>query len=272
MVQMFRGELSAFIPDIHAPHEDKRAIDTVCEFLTYLKPKHLFFQGDGFDFYQISKYDKRPARLLELQQDLDHGFQVIDRIRACAPQADAHMVEGNHERRLQKYLNYHPEIAGLRCLEIEELLQLRKLDIRWYPEEEVLEHHGFVVTHGTRVSKHAGMSAKAELEKWGCCGISGHTHRMAAFLQSNYGGDFVWYEGGCLCELNPCYVVGRPNWQHGISIGDFLPDENRFTIHQLWIDRQYRILHHGKLFDGKEKPKPERVPVGPRAKPFRGSR
>lgn len=250
MVSKTKSELTVFVPDLHPPFHDEKAVSTAIEFVRYLKPAHLIFLGDVFDFYQLSRFDKNPKRVVRLEEDITLGKEVLKAFCDAAPTAKKKMVEGNHERRLYKYLCSHPEMSSLDALRPEKLLGLEEMGIEWYPEETVLEHHGLVVTHGTRVSKHAGMSAKGELEKWGCSGISGHTHRMNPFHMSNYGGDYVWYEGGCLCDLNPTYVVGRPNWQHGISIGDFIPGTGRFTVHQLYIDRHYRILHHGKLFDG----------------------
>ena len=249
MVQTLRetGD-TLFLNDTHEPHLDRRAWATVLEFAKYLKPKRVVHLGDHFDFYQISRFDKNPKRLLTLQEDIDVGVKSLDDLRVACKDAEFHFTEGNHERRLIKYLWSKPEIANIRSLQPNELLGFDGLDITFWPEEEVLDIDGFVCTHGSRVSKHAGMSAKGELEKWGTSGISGHTHRQAEFNLSNYGGDYTWYENGCLCELNPHYIVGRPNWQHAIAVGDF--SDGQATIHQLRIDRQYRILHHGKRFDG----------------------
>lgn len=235
--------------DTHAPHVDRRAWSTLLEFVAYFKPQRIVHLGDNFDMYQVSRFDTDPKRVLKFQEDISAGIELLTDLRAAAPKAEFHLVEGNHERRWLKYLWSNPKICSLDVLRPEVIFGLGALDIRWWPEESVLDINGFVCTHGTRVSKHAGMSAKAELEKWGTSGISGHTHRLAEFNLSNYGGDYSWLENGCLCELNPHYIVGRPNWQHGFAIGDF--NEGQATIHQLRIDRQYRVLHHGKVFDGR---------------------
>lgn len=248
MITKIKSGSTVFVPDLHAPHHDQRAVNTLIEFIRYFKPEHLIFLGDGFDFYQLSRFDKHPSRLLKLGDDIKDGIDCIKSICDAAPKAIKTMVEGNHERRLYKYLCGHPELTGLDVLAPENLLGLSELGIRWVPEEEVFEHHGFVVTHGTRVSKHSGMSAKSELEKWGVSGISGHTHRIGRYNLSNYGGDHVWFEAGCLCQLNPCYVVGRPNWQHGFAVGDFY--EDRFQINQIYIDRDYRVLWKDRIIDG----------------------
>lgn len=252
MIRRVDSELTLFVNDIHGYYADKRAIDTVIEFCEYLKPKRICFNGDIVDFYQLSRFDKDPRRAsgAHLQHELDITRGILERFRKAAKRATFDYTEGNHERRLYKWLCGHPEMHGLKALEIQTLLRLDELETTYYPVEEVLQYHDFVVTHGERVSKHAGMSAKGEFEKWGCSGISGHTHRMGAYNLSTFGGEYVWFENGCLCDLSPSYIHGRPNWQHGVAIGDFLPDEDRFTIHQLKLDSNYRIFHHGKMIDG----------------------
>jgi UDP-2,3-diacylglucosamine pyrophosphatase LpxH len=254
LVTKIQSELTLFVNDIHGYYADKRAIQTVVEFVSYLKPKRICFNGDIVDFYQLSRFDKDPRRAtgVHLQHELDQTKEIIKSFRKAAPRAEFDYTEGNHERRLYKWLCGHQELHGLKALDIRSLLDLDALGVTFYPEEEVLQYHDFVVTHGERVSKHAGMSAKGEFEKWGTNGISGHTHRMGVYSLSNFSGDYVWYENGCLCELSPSYIRGKPNWQHGIAIGDFMPDEERFTIHQLKLDSKYRIFHHGKIIDGIE--------------------
>lgn len=240
-----------FIPDSHFPFQDEKAWSTMLEFARYLKPQRVIFLGDHFDAMQISKFDNNPNRLLSLQQDIDDGVRALEKVRKIVKDAKIYFVEGNHERRLVKFLWKHPEIAGLRSLAPEKLFGFEDLGIEFYPEEKVLEIGGFIVTHGTRISKHSGWSARLEFEKWGCNGISGHSHRQGTYCYSSFFEDYFWYEAGCLCSMSPPYFHGRPNWQHGLAIGDFLPGDKRFTIHLIRIDRKGRIYHHGKVFDGK---------------------
>ncbi len=248
-VTKIKSAATVFVPDLHSPYHDPGAIDTLVEFIDYFEPENIIFMGDVFDFYQLSRFDKQPARLLKLGDDIKSGKDVLKQICDAAPKAKKDFVEGNHERRLYRYLCNHPELSGLDVLLPENLLGFAELGINWHPEEEVFEHHGVVVTHGTRVSKWSGYSAKAELDKWGASGISAHTHRASQYNLSNHGGDYVWYEAGCLCDLRPEYMVGRPNWQHAFAIGDFY--EDRFQINLVYMDRERKVLWKDRTFDGK---------------------
>ena len=46
-------------------------------------------------------------------------------------------------------------------------------------------------------------------------GLTGHTHRLCKYIARKSGKKFFWIESGCLCDLNPEYMV-NPNWQQGI--------------------------------------------------------
>lgn len=52
--------------------------------------------------------------------------------------------------------------------------------------------------------------------------VTQNTHRLCKYIARKAGRKFIWLESGCLCDLNPEYVV-QPNWQQGfatISIKD----------------------------------------------------
>lgn len=45
--------------------------------------------------------------------------------------------------------------------------------------------------------------------------ITQNTHRLCKYIARKSGKKFFWIESGCLCDLNPEYMV-NPNWQQGI--------------------------------------------------------
>ncbi|MCA8938790.1 MAG: hypothetical protein KDB07_03230, partial [Planctomycetes bacterium] len=50
-------------------------------------------------------------------------------------------------------------------------------------------------------------------------GISGHTHRLGIHYRTTLAGTKFWIENGCLCNLDPDYTHGQPDWQHGFTSG-----------------------------------------------------
>lgn len=242
-------ERAVFVNDLHVPFQDERAVNTALEFIDHWRPHHLFLVGDILDCAQVSRYDQDPKRLLDFQKDLDQGKIILAAFRqAVGPEANILYFEGNHETRLWRYLMRHPEIASLEALKFPNLLDLASRNIQWVPADQNYFFHDFLITHGTQVRKHACYSAKAEFEKAGVSGLSGHTHRVGSYRKHNLAGDFIWFENGCLCDLHPSYVL-NPDWQHCLAIGQFVRDDNRFQVDQLQMPKG-KLLYDGRLFRG----------------------
>lgn len=227
-------EKTLYFNDVHAPYEDKIAWECMLEFIRWWKPETIINLGDFIDFYQFSKFDKRPDRLNELQSDIDDAVNLLAQLRDAAPNARMIYKGGNHDGdRLQRYLWAHAELSNLRAMALESMLELDRFNIEYYPPHKDYLHYGFLCEHGNLVSKHSAMSAKSEVERSGVSGISGHTHRLGSFYRKNYGSEVVWFENGCMCDLNPEYCK-HPNWQQGFTIG-YHKNSGRFEMHQVPI-------------------------------------
>lgn len=230
-----KTERGAYVNDLHFPHHDPVAVELAMEFIVDFNPHRLFFNGDIADFYPLSRFDKDPSRISSLQAELDMAVDYLARFRRRLPGTEIHLLEGNHEYRLTKWLRANPGIHGLKCLEMSELFRLRELKILHTPYMKHVDYNGFIVEHGDMARKHSGYTARGMLDKRGVCGLSGHTHRMGACYQTDLSGIKVWYENGCLCDLNPEYVNGKPNWQQGFSISHFIKGDDRFIVEQIPI-------------------------------------
>jgi len=241
-------EKSLFIGDLHIPFQDPLAVKVMLKFTDWFKPHVIFIIGDLLDWYQLSKFDKNPTRILKIQDDIDETQHFLAELRTHCPKARIVYFEGNHEKRLTKYLWSHPEIASLKVLSVEFLLNLSPLKIEFVPQNQRFKHHGFKVEHGDIARKHSGYTARGMMEDVGISGISGHSHRLGAHYKTNEGGDFVWLENGCLCDKNPEYIVGLPNWQSGFTIGYYKRGDNRFSVEQICVTKN-KAAFAGKEFN-----------------------
>lgn len=229
-------EPAALIPDLHAPHIDEPTFKCILAFLRMYKPHRVFIMGDVVDFYQVSRFNKDPFRLNDLQNDIDAGHLALKRIRqACPRESHITMLEGNHEARITKFLrSTAPVLESLRNLRIPELLSLGEFEIEYEPSGMVL-HHGVLVKHGNIVANKSGYTAYREMDRAGISGVSAHTHRLGQVFKTNYGGMYTWVECGCACDDRPEYVTGVPDWQHGMAYGYWRKGDERFTVHTLPI-------------------------------------
>lgn len=233
------------LPDIHCPFQDMKAIELACKIIDYVKPVAVVYLGDNVDWSQISKFDRDPHRLTLTAHEV-FEWKKVDRMVALAAGEGTrrYYLLGNHELRLRRYHCAHPELVGFPGMQFDAILGLDE-DFNVIPDLQLVEkeinwRNRFLFKHGNKVRKFASYSAKAEMEHEMTNGISGHTHRAAAYTITNRGKPKVWVESGCLCDLDPTYM-DNPNWQQAMTIcwfnGDckndyFHPDLIQFVNHQ----------------------------------------
>lgn len=207
--------------DWHVPYEDPKAIRVAFEFCRQIQPQTIVIH-EAHDFYALSRFDKNPERKLQLQREIDIVKGYLSRLKSICPTSRIIVLRANHTDRLQKYLwTKAEELSGLDVMQLEELLGFKRLGIEYldYYIHKAPDPRGhFLFKHGDIVRQHSAYTAKGELEREGMSGMSGHTHRLGAHYSRKRGGFFVWVEAGCLCDLNPGYLKGTANWQHGIGV------------------------------------------------------
>ena len=241
----FQGT-AAIINDTHNPFQDQRALHEVELFLKELQPDMVIYAGDMNDFYQISKFDRNPARADSLQDDLDSTVSMFTRQRTLLPNTRMIQIDGNHEDRLRRNLwGNNPAMSSLRELTIGKLYQLDKNEIEHVDKDEgVLVNGVFWVTHGDLIRAHAGYTAKGMSDKHGGCGIHGHSHRLGSYYKRDRFGIFGWWENGCLCSLDPDWIAW-PNWQQGFSLVHFTKE--RFWVEVIQIINR-KFMRGGKIY------------------------
>lgn len=225
-----------FLPDIHAPFHDPRAIELACKVIELVRPGAIIYLGDNVDWVQVSKFDIEPTRKHLMQEEID-AWQRIDRMvsSAAGSAIRRYYLIGNHEERMYRYHCSHPEISGLHGMQLERLLAvtpaMKVVPNLQLVRKKILWRGGrFVAKHGSIVRKWAGYSARGEIEKLMTSGISGHTHRACSYAETHFGKPLRWVESGCLCNLNPVYV-DDPNWQHAVTVGYFNGDGKNDFFH-----------------------------------------
>ncbi len=236
-----------FVPDIHAPFHDMKAIKALIAFSKWWKPDYIYFMGDVVDFYAISSFTKDPSRALELQWEIDEAKKVMKLICNSAPTAHKYFIRGNHEARLQKFLwTRAAELSQLRGLQLEILLDLHGLGITYYKQGRT-KFRGTVLKHGDLVRKFTCYTAKGEFEATGVSGVSVHTHRLGLYSITTEAGDFTWMECGHLCDVEQEYLDGKvPNWQQGFGIGWYKQGSRRFDTQPI------KIIKHKAMYGGYE--------------------
>lgn len=199
--------------DFHIPFQDIQAVDAFCEYCKTSNPEVIVLNGDVLDMFLLSRFTKGEGR--NPLEEITECRELLSRLRRENPRAKIYYVIGNHETRLERYvMSKAPELASL----IEDVFSIIKV------EEFNVEgcasltlNDNFVFKHGTLLGNKSGLSAIKEMEASYMSGASGHTHRLCHYIARKAGRKFTWMETGCLCSLEPEYMV-NPNWQTGFGI------------------------------------------------------
>lgn len=237
-----------FVSDIHCPYQDDQALNAMYNFMDWWIPDEVFILGDLVDFYAISRFSREPERALKLQEELDTAVEVLKDIRKHSGSVKITFIRGNHEDRLKKYLwTNAQELDCLRAIRLERLLEFDRFNIT-YNDKSQMKYRGVMIKHGNIVRKFAGYTAKAEFEKNGLSGVSGHSHRLSQYRHTNELDNYIWTEAGCLCKLDADYLDNScANWQSGFAIGYFKENSKKYLIETIPIISG-KALYAGKEF------------------------
>ena len=214
---VLQGQRILILADIHAPYHNKKAIDKALELGKQYKVDTILLMGDIIDFFPISRFNKSPANP-NLQHELNTTTSILMHIRKQFPKSTIYMQHGNHEERLEKYINEHTELFGLECLQLKALLKFKELKIIEIDGNTIMRIGNLFLNHGHKINAGGLTPAKNMLNKWHCDLAWGHLHRTDEFHFRKFDGNIIsTYSIGCLCALQPDYWANN-NWNAGCAI------------------------------------------------------
>lgn len=175
------------------------------------------------------------------EDDIDATNQLIDHLQAACPQAEIHYLEGNHERRVEKWcltqtLSHAKDAQALLDLYGPEArLNIQQRGIHYYRQGKIymglpvpatirLGHCHF--THGSRTGKHP---CSAMLADFGHNVVFGHVHRMDSYHRRTVDRGVIGaWSPGCLCRLQPLWSHTQiTGWAHGYGL-QLVQDDGTF--------------------------------------------
>ena len=231
--------------DIHFPHHDPRALTIRNKVLDFLSPEVVVDHGDTLDCEAISKYPKDPAHRVSLASEIAMASSDFGIVHSITPSARHLWFEGNHEDRLKRLLWKAADSRDLG-----EVLGLEGVSdhLRWgnllgldglgwestpYPGH-VLLFDKMMLIHGNTVRTQSAYSARAEYDRYGKSGLSGHTHRLGSYYRRDYNGVHSWHELGMLGRIRNDYVA-HANWQQGLGVITWSADHSRWGFEAVMI-------------------------------------
>jgi predicted phosphodiesterase len=215
-------------PDLQIPFHDVAFTKRLLRVTRAYRPDVIVQIGDLTDQPETSRWTKggagEYASTLQAQFDTTHA--LLKEIRKAAPDAVIKIKAGNHDERLEKYINqYAPALASLRSSSLPDQLRLDELGIL-YERKPFLLAPDVMVLHGHERA-YSSISGKYELERirqHGMSVVTGHTHtpvlvttaQAVGFQQKHFFGMNV---GHAMDVTKVGYVTdGYIGWCQGFGI------------------------------------------------------
>lgn len=209
--------------------------------------------GDLMDFDLISSHNKDNLRATsgkQIRTEYEYGNDFLDELQAKASKAKFTLIEGNHDERIERYIDANPQLEGM--LEMEAGLQLIKRKIKWvrfWTKGDIHKIGKAKFIHGLYTTKY---HASKHAEAYGDNIFYGHTHDVQSHSKELVGGDktIVGQSLGCLCKYDQRYMRGKPSkWQQAFGVFYFLPD-GHFTYYVIRIFKHRFVSPDGRVYEG----------------------
>jgi len=204
------------LADIHYGHHSEKNLSAALNFIYHYKPDRIILLGDIANFDSVSFYLKNSRReaegkrLKKDMQDLDEAIKRIDNVipKTC----QKIFLYGNHEHRVNLYLDMHPELEGL--LDLDPIL--KNYETYEYMKPYILDNTIYV--HGKRFNKYIWNSM---LDAYGIDVVFGHVHSAGMMRKTFYDHSIVAYSVGSLCKMDLPYLQHRPTrWNNSIMLAE----------------------------------------------------
>lgn len=273
-------EKAVSFSDVHFRYEDKPTLRAVLDFIKEYQPDAVYVNGDVPDFPDISRFANSPLDFLteedvvnlkslvleskqhgkylkpRLQRDFEIIHDFFGELRQICPEADIYWVFGNHDHRLQAYIEENAgQLSGVRrpgdkdeILSLAEITKVSDFDVKIVysgKNESSTSYGDLLIGHFYKVSTKSSFTARALVQQKLSSLLQPHVHRMGAYYKTLLDGTMlVGVEMGCVCRLDPQYMQ-NPNWQHGFVVIHKKKNSGRFYLQPI------QIVDGAFLFGGK---------------------
>lgn len=169
---------------------DQKAMDLFVEIARLEQPDSIVILGDFLDLPSQGRWAQEASFARTTQMALNAGHEWLARLRAVAPYAEIILVEGNHDKRMQNFVETNAVSAfGLRradkpdswpVMSIQYLLRLDELGVTYYDAYPAATHWDNDLVrniHGTRANSRGSTTAQYSQELPHISTWVGHTHR-----------------------------------------------------------------------------------------------
>lgn len=187
--KVFRSDARTLVAgDAQIPFQDDQAFDRFQHVVTETQPDNIVFVGDMVDLPSMSRFSQRNEWVGTTQDAINQYHNFLAQTRSNAPNANISVVHGNHEQRMDNYIQKNAaEVLGLKrageelaVLTLQYLTRYEDLEVNsidGYPNGTLWLEDNLKAFHGTNVAK-GGSNAAKYLKEERETTLYGHTHRQ----------------------------------------------------------------------------------------------
>lgn len=221
------------INDVHSKFHDRKAIEVAVNHGAKRDCDIVIINGDLFDFYQFSRFDKNNRIRAEFYSEREWVQDFLLLLQKTFGKVV--FKKGNHDIRreqlIQKLSADVPEMQGLE--DLSDYIMFDGSTVEVVEDYDIIEFGKLNLIHGHEYQGGGIHVAYNRLNKAMDNVISGHSHVTQSSMKKTVTGKFYGsWAVGCLCSLSPRYNP-QNNWNHGFAIverdstGDFVVDNRR---------------------------------------------
>lgn len=236
------GNNTLIIGDMHLPYHDKKALEIAVDYGKYRGVDSVIIHGDFLDFYNISRFQKRPDQR-DTVGEARMGVECLTWLRSIFKKQPIWFKIGNHEQRWDKLIwDKAPELWGFDAVQLHHILKFDDLGIQRV-DDQPIKISDLNVFHGHEVFQGGGgavVPARTLFSKAMANVVAGHVHRTSQHVEPTHlgGTEISCWTIGHLCNPNPEYA--RINkWNLGFAIVE--SDNTSFDVSNLRIGKKYKI-------------------------------
>lgn len=239
------------IADTHIPEHNMTAIKSILYMMDDNKFDGFIHLGDALDLACISHWNKNKkltSEGMKLKEDYIIGNAILDEFDKRLPEGcDKHFMYGNHEDWYYQFIENNPALEGMYAPK--DSLKLEERGYKVYDQyNDIFRIGRLSFTHGIYTGMHY---VKKHIDECKTNIMFGHLHSGRMRFESSPAKQLAiaGYALGCLCDMSPDYMKGRPNkWTHGFAIVYFYPDGS-FDVDLKRIVKG-KFVYNNKLYNG----------------------
>lgn len=247
--------------DQHAPHQDPGLHAAFCSFLSDECPAELVVLGDVGDYASVSAHRSGVGFAQGVREVNRAAYKLLHDYRSASPDTHVVVMEGNHDARIENYLQDRaPELwqVGPAFEEEDPMYSLRRmwrlddLGIELVPGDWDRASYkiapGLTARHGYMTLKNAGESM---LNKHGHSQIQGHDHRLKFTYKTKHDPVDIRLavSAACMCKIEEGLGYSpEPDWQQGMVYGHVWDDGDFALAPAPYVEGHGLLLPDGRRY------------------------